>query len=244
MRDDHHEEQTYRASRILFEMAGVQTRRFHPPLESLTLTMFHHTAEVQNEETQPISPQDDATHRHRDLLKREANWDCVAEGVSKRRDYLTWEEYFMAMAFLTAKRSKDPNTQVGACLVNPQKRIVGLGYNGFPRGGSDDALPWARHADNRLHTKYPYVCHAEVNAVLNKCSASLQDAILYVAMFPCNECAKVIIQSGIQEVVYLHDPYHDTDPCRASRILFAMAGVKCRQLVPKIPQVHLHFKKF
>lgn len=119
--------------------------------------------------------------------------------------------------------------------MNQQKRIVGLGYNGFPAGCSDDHLPWARKAENKLHTKYVYVCHAEVNAILNKGTSNLFGSTIYVALFPCNECAKIIIQAGIREVVFACDQYHDTDPCRASRIMFQMAGVKLRQYVREAP---------
>jgi dCMP deaminase len=122
-------------------------------------------------------------------------------------------------------RSKDPSTQVGACIVNPDKRIVGIGYNGFPRGCSDDELPWAREAVDELDTKYPYVCHAEVNAILNKNNAEIKGCSIYVALFPCNDCAKMIIQSGINEVVYLSDKYKDTNSMRASKRMMNMAGV-------------------
>ncbi len=150
---------------------------------------------------------------------------------SKRTDYLSWDEYFMGVAFLSAQRSKDPNTQVGACIVNPEKRIVGVGYNGFPRGCDDDALPWDRKGE-WLETKYPYVCHAELNAILNKNAADVEGCTLYVALFPCNECAKLIIQSGIKEVVYVSDKYHDEPMMRASRRMLEMAGVRCRQYTP------------
>jgi dCMP deaminase len=149
--------------------------------------------------------------------------------MEKRKDYLSWDEYFMGVALLSAQRSKDPNTQVGACIVNPKNKIVGVGYNGLPTGCSDDDFPWAREGDY-LDTKYPYVCHAELNAVINKISADLYDCRLYVALFPCNECAKVIIQAGISEVIYLSDKYGDTDQVTASRRLFQAAGVGCRQL--------------
>jgi dCMP deaminase len=149
----------------------------------------------------------------------------------------------MAMAFLTAQRSKDPNTQVGACIVDSNKRIVGLGYNGFPMGCSDDDLPWARHADSELHKKYAYVVHAEVNAILNKGSADLRGSTLYVALFPCNECAKVIIQAGIQEVVYMSDQYHDTDNCRASRILLQMAKIRVRKHIPILSSIEIRIDK-
>eukprot|EP01041_Mallomonas_annulata_P005349 gene5349-10696_t len=142
---------------------------------------------------------------------------------TKRDNVIIWDDYFMAVAFLSAMRSKDPNTQVGACIVNPDQRIVGIGYNGFPRGCSDDELPWAKEADDELDTKYPYVCHAEVNAILNKNSADVRGCKMYVALFPCNDCAKIIIQSGIVEVVYLCDKYHDKPTFRASRRMLDMA---------------------
>jgi dCMP deaminase len=154
----------------------------------------------------------------------------------KRTGYLSWDDYFMAVALLSAQRSKDPNTQVGACIVNPQKRIVGVGYNGFPTGCSDDTLPWCRDGDF-LETKYPYVCHAELNAVLNSVPGNLTGCAIYTALFPCNECAKVIIQAAIREVVYLSDKYADTDSVRASRRMLDQAGVICRQLTPVHPVV-------
>lgn len=138
----------------------------------------------------------------------------------------------------------DPSTQVGACIVSPDKRIVGIGYNGFPRGCSDDILPWARTAESSLDTKYPYVVHAEVNAILNKNSASIQGCILYVALFPCNECAKLIIQSGIAEVVYLSDKYNGSDSMLASRRMLGMAGVTLRQHTPSKQQVVINFEAY
>jgi len=149
----------------------------------------------------------------------------------------------MAMAFLTAQRSKDPNTQVGACIVDSENRIVGLGYNGFPTGCSDDLLPWARSNPNGLHNKYLFVCHAEVNAILNKGSANVKGATMYVALFPCQNCAKMIIQSGMKEVVYMNDAYHNTDECRASRIMFRCAGVKLRQYTPSMQKLVLDLGK-
>ena len=116
----------------------------------------------------------------------------------KRLDYISWDEYFMGVALLSAKRSKDPNTQVGCCLVSDEKKIVGIGYNGFPRTINDDHLPWER-VGAWLDTKYPYVVHAEANAILNS-TRELKGATLYVSLFPCNECAKLLIQSGIKEV--------------------------------------------
>ena len=154
----------------------------------------------------------------------------------KRSAYLSWDDYFMAVALLSAQRSKDPNTQVGACIVNSQKRIVGVGYNGFPTGCSDDTLPWCREGEF-LDTKYPYVCHAELNAVLNSVPGNLNGCSIYTALFPCNECAKVIIQAGIREVIFLSDKYADTDSVRASRKMFDQAGLTCRRLEPVSPTV-------
>ena len=152
--------------------------------------------------------------------------------TGKRKDYLSWEEYFMAVAQLSARRSKDPSTQVGACIVNKNKRIIGIGYNGFPTGCSDDDLPWAREG-SLLNTKYPYVCHAEMNAITNAANKpDLDGASMYVSLFPCNECAKLIVQVGIKEVIYLEDKYHDQEIFIAARRIFDMAGVTCRQLKP------------
>ncbi|KAJ0403024.1 hypothetical protein P43SY_009565 [Pythium insidiosum] len=149
--------------------------------------------------------------------------------VTKRQDYISWDDYFMSVAFLSAMRSKDPSTQVGACIVNKEKKIVGIGYNGFPNGCSDDELPWARHHENPLETKYPFVCHAEMNAILNKNSSDLKGCTIYVALFPCNECAKLIIQCGIENIVYYSDKYHSDWKFVASRKLLDMAGVKYRR---------------
>ena len=141
----------------------------------------------------------------------------------KRQDYIGWDAYFMGIAMLSAQRSKDSNTQVGACIVNAEKKIVSVGYNGMPRGCSDDELPWEREGEF-LATKYPYVCHAELNAILNS-NVPLRDCTLYVTLFPCNECAKAIIQSGIRRVVYLSNKYAGTDAILASETMFRMAGV-------------------
>lgn len=155
---------------------------------------------------------------------------CDPEAVmsSKRTDYIEWDDYFMALAHLSAMRSKDPSTQVGAAIVNSENRICGIGYNGFPTGCSDDKLPWAREAADPLDTKYMYVCHAEMNAILNRISSDLRGCRMYVALFPCNDCAKLIIQSGIKEVVYAADKYHNTPSCIASRRLFDCSGVRYR----------------
>ena len=144
----------------------------------------------------------------------------------------------MGIAVLSSLRSKDPNTQVGACIVSPDKKIIGVGYNGFPTGCSDDELPWQREGE-WLETKYPYVCHAELNAILNSPISSLKGATLYVALFPCNECAKAIIQSGIKELIYLSDKYHDTHASIASRRMFNMTGVKYRAYEPTGREIKL-----
>jgi len=158
----------------------------------------------------------------------------------KREGYLSWDEYFMAVAILSAQRSKDPSTQVGACIANEANKIVGVGYNGFPRGCDDDELPWNREGDF-LNTKYPYVCHAEVNAVLNSISKDLTNCRIFVDLFPCNECTKVIIQSGIKEVIYLSDKYSDTEPVKASKRMLELSGVKYRQLTPTNNSLLINF---
>lgn len=157
----------------------------------------------------------------------------------KREDYINWDEYFMGVALLSAKRSKDPNTQVGACIVTEDKRIVGLGYNGLPRGCSDDEFPWEREGEF-LNTKYPFVCHAELNAILNS-TKSLKDCIIYVALFPCHECSKAIIQSRIKEIVFLSDKYSGTDSDLASKRMLDAAGVTYRKLKPNIDKLILSF---
>ena len=154
--------------------------------------------------------------------------------MKKREDYLNWEEYFMAVAKLTAMRSKDPNTQVGACIVGTDNRILSVGYNGAPNGFDDDKFPWAREG-NPLDTKYLYVCHAERNAILNFKGSrrDLENAVIYVDLFPCNECAKEIIQSGIKEVVYLSDKYAETEGTIASKRMLDECNVKYRKLEVK-----------
>ena len=145
--------------------------------------------------------------------------------MPKRSDYISWDEYFMGIAMLSAYRSKDPSTQVGACIVNDRNRIMSVGYNGFPSGCDDDEFPWEREGKD---TKYPFVVHAELNAILNSPNHDLRGARMYVTLFPCNECAKAIIQSGIKELIYLSDKYHDTHASIASRRMFNMTGVKYR----------------
>ena len=149
--------------------------------------------------------------------------------MGKRTDYISWDEYFMGVAKLAAMRSKDPNTQVGACIVNEHNKIMSVGYNGFPMGCDDDAFPWEREGD-LLDTKYPFVCHAELNAILNNDGGSLSGCKIYVALFPCNECAKAIIQSGIKEVIYISDKYANSEGTIASKRMFDAAGVKYTKL--------------
>lgn len=161
----------------------------------------------------------------------------------KRENYLSWDEYFMGVAKLAALRSKDPNTQVGACIVDGHNVILSTGYNGFPVGCSDDEFPWTRSADRQEDTKYPYVVHAELNAILNASGKDLRGARIYVALFPCNECAKAIIQSGIKEVVYLSDKYKDTPMTMASKRMLQIAGVKLTQFVPEVDTITLTFEK-
>lgn len=146
----------------------------------------------------------------------------------KREDYLSWDEYFMGIAVLSSMRSKDPSTQVGACIVDKDNKIISMGYNGMPKCCDDDEYPWDRSGDP-LKTKYLFVCHAELNAILNCHGGSVKDAICYTTLFPCNECAKAIIQAGISEVVYLSDKYSETDSTKASKKMFDSANVKYRQ---------------
>ncbi|CAI9267307.1 unnamed protein product [Lactuca saligna] len=166
---------------------------------------------------------------------------------SKRNGYLSWDDYFMAIAFLSAERSKDPYRQVGACLVSQDGIILGIGYNGFPRGCSDDKLPWSKKSKNGdpLETKYPYVCHAEVNCILNTNHASAAGQKLYVTMYPCNECAKVIIQSGVSEVIYfVEKSLENADVIYvASHKLLSLAGVKVRRHEPRMNQILLRFSQ-
>ncbi len=150
---------------------------------------------------------------------------------------LNWDEYFISVAVLSGYRSKDPNTRVGACIVNERKRIVAVGYNGFPYGCDDNVYSWEREGEF-LDTKYPYVVHAEANAILNA-TTQLFNCTLYVNLFPCNECAKLIIQSGIKEIVYVSDKYAHLDTTIAAKKMLDSAGVSCR----KIKEVKLEVSK-
>ena len=156
----------------------------------------------------------------------------------KRLDYISWDEYFMGVAVLSGMRSKDPNTQVGACIVSQDNKILSMGYNGFPNGCSDDEFPWAREGE-MLSTKYVYTVHSELNAILNFRGGSLAGSKLYVSLFPCNECAKAIIQSGIKKVIYESDKYDGTEGNTASKKMLREAGVELIQ-IPYSIQVELN----
>ncbi|HMO33145.1 MAG TPA: dCMP deaminase family protein [Lacibacter sp.] len=162
--------------------------------------------------------------------------------MSKRNDYISWDEYFMGVALLSAQRSKDPSTQVGACIVNKKNKIVGAGYNGLPAGCDDDSFPWEKEGQF-LDTKYPYVCHAELNAILNNIGMDLHGCRIYTALFPCNECAKAIIQAGITEVIYLSDKYAHTEAFQASRRMLETAGITCRKVVTQRGVLQLSFSE-
>lgn len=161
----------------------------------------------------------------------------------KREEYINWDEYFMGVAMLAARRSKDPHTQVGACIVNDKNIIVSTGYNGMPQGCSDDEYPWDRkHGDLKFdETKYAYVVHSELNAILNANGRDVRGSRIYVTLFPCNECAKAIIQSGVKEILYLSDKYADSMSTLASKRMLDSAGVKYTQFKPSTEKIVLDF---
>ncbi len=156
--------------------------------------------------------------------------------MDKREDYISWDEYFMGVAFLSSLRSKDPSTQVGACVASSKNKVLTMGYNGMPIGCNDDIMPWGKDDKDELNQKYLYVCHAEFNAILNA-RVSLDGSRIYVTLFPCNECAKAIIQSGIKEVIYFDDKYKDMNMTKASKRLFDLAGIKYRQFNGRVPLI-------
>lgn len=156
-----------------------------------------------------------------------------------RTDYISWDEYFMGIALLSAMRSKDDNTQVGACIVSSENKILSLGYNGMPIGCADSLMPWRRNGAP-LETKYMYVCHAELNAILNSPSPSLKGSRIYSTLFPCNECAKAIIQSGIAEIIYMSDKYADSDSDNAAKKMFDMVGIKYRKYAPTGREININ----
>ena len=169
----------------------------------------------------------------------------MKEYNKQRTDYLNWDEYFMAIAKLSSMRSKDPSTQVGACIVDKYNRILSIGYNGAPNGFTDNIFPWDR-VGSELEKKYAFVCHAEMNAILNYRGSrkDLEGAKVYVDLFPCNECAKLIIQSGIKEVIYLCDKYKDTDGVKASKMMFNECGVDYHMIdMDKVININLQSDK-
>ncbi|MDD2445414.1 MAG: dCMP deaminase family protein [Clostridia bacterium] len=161
--------------------------------------------------------------------------------MPKRKDYISWDEYFMGVALLASKRSKDPTTQVGCCIVSSDNIIISVGYNGFPKNCNDDEYPWERTGESIKDTKYPYVVHAELNAILNAGGRSLKDCKLYSGLFPCNECTKAIIQSGIKEIFYLSDKYADSEFYQISKRMLSSAGVKFIQMKPAVKNITLNF---
>ena len=159
--------------------------------------------------------------------------------MEKRKDYIGWDEYFMGVALLSAERSKDASTQVGACIVSEDNKILSIGYNGFPVGCSDDELPWEREGDY-VNTKYPYICHAELNAILNYTGTTLRNSTIYVTLFPCNECAKAIIQSGIKEVIYRSEEFKKNgEAVIAAKKMFDLANVHYRKYEPTGRNINL-----
>ncbi len=234
------------AGGVMLAMADIKVRYYRPPIPSVTL-------DFDMEIIPPVIPSPSAALPDQEevqaagILKEETDYDALSVGLGKnggRKNYLSWDDYFMSVALLTAKRSKDPSTQVGACIVDDQRRIVGLGYNGMPRGLSDDTMPWAKRNANPLFNKYKYVVHAEVNAILNSkasYSSHVNGGTIYVSLFPCENCMKMIIQSGIKKIVYMKDIYHDTDGCRASRVMMRCANIEAQQYHPTRAQTHVIF---
>jgi len=174
-----------------------------------------------------------------EIVKKKGGEEETKES-QKRKDYISWDEYFMGVSILSGKRSKDPNTQVGACVVSPDKKIVGTGYNGMPKGCNDDTFPWKREGEF-LDKKYAYVVHAELNSILNSVGRDLSGCTIYVALFPCNECAKAIIQSGITRIVYLSDKYKNEEFTIAAKKMLDSSGVSYDQLVPVNNEICLDF---
>lgn len=163
--------------------------------------------------------------------------------TEKRKNYLKWEDYFMGVALISAQRSKDPATQVGACIVSADKRIIGVGYNGFPIGCSDDIFPWSKSTDP-IESKHTYVVHAEENAIINRFSVDLKNSTIYVSLFPCNRCAQVIIQSGIKNVIYMSDKKKDSKEVEASKRMLDAASIEYKQYQPSCKGLRLDFTDF
>jgi dCMP deaminase len=214
--------------KINTEVPGLRTKTYAPPGKEIGSSCGEFTKHYYHQEIETEAQ-----------LKDFEDWKRKHQIVEKNRsDYLSWDEYFMAIAKLSAMRSKDPSTQVGACIVGKNNRILSIGYNGAPNGFEDEAFPWDRNG-NALDTKYPYVCHGEMNAILNYSGnrRDFENAKIYVDLFPCNECAKLIIQSGINEVIYLSDKYAETDNVIAAKRLFDICGIKYNQLAKEKQKV-------
>jgi len=235
------------AGSMMLAIADINVRYHRPRIPSVELKF-----DMEISEPPSASPDNNAALTPEELdaaaiLKEETGYDALSVGAGnngRRKTYLSWDDYFMSVALLTAHRSKDPSTIVGACIVDDQRRIVGLGYNGMPRGLSDDTMPWAKTNANPLFNKYKYVTHAEVNAILNSkasYSSHVNGGTIYVSLFPCENCTKMIIQSGIRKVVYLKDIYHHTDGCAASRAMMRCAKIEVQQFRPTVPQVDVDF---
>ncbi len=235
------------AGGVMLALADIKVRYYRPPIPSVML-------DFDLEIIPPVTPSssgpnlpDQEEAQAASILKEETDYDALSIGLGnngRSEKFLSWDDYFMSVALLTAKRSKDPSTQVGACIVDDQRRIVGLGYNGMPRGLSDDTMPWAKKNANPLFNKYKYVVHAEVNAILNSkasYSSHVNGGTIYVSLFPCENCMKMIIQSGIKKIVYMKDIYHDTDGCRASRVMMRCAQIEVQQYHPTRSQTNVIF---
>ncbi|XP_041937880.1 deoxycytidylate deaminase-like isoform X1 [Alosa sapidissima] len=164
-----------------------------------------------------------------------------SRGVTESENKMDNDTYFMAVAVHAAKWSPDPNTKVGACIVNPDKKIVGIGYNRMPNGCPNESLPWARESEDPLGNKYLYVCHAELNAIMNKTSADVKGCTIYVSLFPCNECTKIIIQSGIKDMIYLSDKYKGENTTKASKRMLDLAGIPYRVVLPASREIVIDF---
>lgn len=164
--------------------------------------------------------------------------------MEKRKNYLKWEDYFMSVALISAQRSKDPATQVGACIVNEDERIIGVGYNGFPIGCSDDSFPWSKSTEDPIDSKHVYVVHAEENAIINRFSADLKNSTIYVSLFPCSRCAQLIIQSGIKRIVFMSDKKSHTKEVEASKRMLNAASVEYIQYQPSCKGLRLDFTDF
>ncbi|XP_076030134.1 uncharacterized protein LOC143018557 isoform X2 [Oratosquilla oratoria] len=230
MSDKYNHKLKTKASKRLMDMTQVKYRQYTPSRTKLTIDFATIDDSLQRTwEERKLSSSKDLAINNRNVNK-------------KREDYLAWEEYFMAMAFLSAMRSKDPNTQVGAIITNKENKVVGIGYNGMPVDCSDDLLPWGRSAPNKFDTKYMYVCHAEMNAIMNKNCADVSGCTMYVALFPCNECAKLIIQSGIKCVNYFSNKHKETDSVKASMFLLEKAGVLFRQYSQSSQKIVIDFE--